>query len=168
MIWETAWAEFTKIHASKAEGIHRLQCLILRGGVNAVLAYCTQVAYILSMQATFVELPPFERNRKDYLDDDAYRLLQRELMENPTAGAVIEGTGGLRKLRPADPRRGKGKRGGLRVIYYWWLGGNQFWLFTVYDKDQADDLTPAQRKVLRLLLKSELENRQTAGGERND
>jgi mRNA-degrading endonuclease RelE of RelBE toxin-antitoxin system len=120
------------------------------------------------MQATFVELPPFERARKDYLDDEAYRLLQCELMKNPTAGAVIEGTGGLRKLRQTDPRRGKGKRGGLRVIYYWFLGVDQFWLFTVYDKDQADDLTPAQRKVLKQLLKTELENRQLKDGERND
>jgi hypothetical protein len=51
------------------------------------------------MKATFVELPPFERIRKDYLDDEAYRLLQRELMDNPSAGDVIEGTGGSRKLR---------------------------------------------------------------------
>jgi len=120
------------------------------------------------MQATFVELPPFERARKDYLDDEAYRLLQCELMENPTAGAVIEGTGGLRKLRQTDPRRGKGKRGGLRVIYYWFLGVDQFWLFTVYDKDQADDLTPAQRKVLKQLLKTELEKRQLKNGEHHD
>lgn len=122
----------------------------------------------LPMKATFVELPPFERARRNYLDDEAYRLLQCELMENPTAGAVIEGTGGLRKLRQTDPRRGKGKRGGLRVIYYWFLGVDQFWLFTVYDKDQADDLTPAQRKVLKQLLKTELENRQLKDGERND
>lgn len=112
------------------------------------------------MKATFVELPPFERIRKDYMDDEAYRLFQKELMSNPEMGDVIEGTGGLRKLRQPDPRRGKGKRGGLRVIYYWWLGGDQFWLFTVYDKDQADDLTPAQRKVLKQLLKTELEQRQ--------
>ncbi|MCB8746828.1 type II toxin-antitoxin system RelE/ParE family toxin [Rhodoferax sp. U2-2l] len=117
------------------------------------------------MKATFVELPPFERNRKDYMDDDAYRSLQLELMGNPTAGDVIEGTGGLRKLRQADPRRGKGKRGGLRVIYYWWSGGDQFWLFTVYDKDQADDLTAAQRKVLKQLLKQALESRQLQDGE---
>ena len=117
------------------------------------------------MRATFVELPPFERARKDYLDDEAYRLLQCELMENPTAGAVIEGTGGLRKLRQTDPRRGKGKRGGLRVIYYWFLGVDQFWLFTVYDKDQVDDLTPAQRKLLKQLLRVELENRQLKDGE---
>lgn len=116
------------------------------------------------MKATFVELPPFERVRQSYLDDTAYRQLQDELMANPEAGDVIEGTGGLRKLRQPDPRRGKGKRGGLRVIYYWWLGGDQFWLFTVYDKDQADDLTPEQRKVLKQLLKRELEHRQSVKG----
>ena len=125
----------------------------------------TQLTYNKLMKASFVELPPFERTRKDYMDDEAYRLLQFELMGNPTAGDVMEGTGGLRKLRQADPRRGKGKRGGLRVIYYWWSGGDQFWLFAVYDKDQADDLTPAQRKVLKQLLKNELENRQTHDGE---
>jgi hypothetical protein len=112
------------------------------------------------MQATFVELPPFQRIRQDYLDDEAYCVLQNELMSNPEAGDVIKGTGGLRKLRQPDTRRSKGKRGGLRVIYYWWLGGDQFWLFTVYDKDDADDLTPDQRQALKQLLKNELEIRQ--------
>jgi hypothetical protein len=78
------------------------------------------------------------------------------LMKNQDAGDVIEGTGGLRKVRYADEKRGKGKRGGLRVIYYWWQPGNQFWLFTVYNKDEMDDLTAAQRKVLKELLKQEL------------
>lgn len=112
------------------------------------------------MKATFVELPPFERLRASYLDEAAYRALQNELMQNPHAGDVIEGSGGLRKLRQPDPRRGKGKRGGLRIIYYWWLGGDQFWLFTVYDKDQADDLTADQRKALKRLLEAEREERQ--------
>jgi len=94
------------------------------------------------------------------MDDDAYKALQNELMLNPLAGDVMEGTGGLRKLRQPDPRRGKGKRGGLRVIYYWWLGGEQFWLFTVYDKDQADDLTPEQRKAVKRLLETERDKRQ--------
>lgn len=116
------------------------------------------------MKASFVELPPFARIRQSYLDDAAYSELQQELMANPEAGDVIEDTGGLRKLRRPDPRRGKGKRGGLRVIYYWWLSGEQFWLFTVYDKDQADDLTPEQRKILKRLLKQELEQRQRAKG----
>ena len=73
------------------------------------------------------------------MDDDAYRLLQLELMDNPTAGDVMEGT-----------------------------GGDQFWFFTVYDKDHTDDLTPAQRKVLKQLLKNELENRQPQDGEHDD
>ena len=112
------------------------------------------------MKATFIELPSFEKMRTGYMDDAAYLALQNELMLSPQAGDVIEGTGGLRKLRQADPRRGKGKRGGLRIIYYWWLGGEQFWLFTVYDKDQADDLTPEQRKIVKRLLESERQARQ--------
>jgi len=116
------------------------------------------------MNATFVELPPFERLRAEYLDDAAYRQLQLALMANPEAGDVIEGAGGLRKLRRPDPRRGKGTRGGLRVIYYWWTVGDQFWLFTVYNKDQADDLSSQQRKILKELLKQEIELRQKAKG----
>ena len=112
------------------------------------------------MKTVFVELPPFERLRASYLDDDAYKALQIELILNPQAGDVIEGTGGLRKLRQPDPRRGKGKRGGLRVICYWWLGGEQFWLFTVYDKDQADDLTTEQRNAVKRLLQTERDKRQ--------
>ena len=72
------------------------------------------------MKAVFIELPSFERHRANYLDDDDFRGLQNLLMLQPEAGDSIPGTGGLRKLRFADARRGKGKRGGLRVIYYWW------------------------------------------------
>lgn len=78
------------------------------------------------MKAIFVELPAFERHRADYLDDEAFAGFQASLMRNPAAGDLIEGTGGLRKLRYGDARRGKGKRGGLRVIYYWWEQGRQF------------------------------------------
>ena len=75
------------------------------------------------MKAVFVELPAFERHRAEYLSDEVFRSLQATLMKSPAAGDVIEGTGGLRKLRFADVRRGKGKRGGLRLIYYWWKAG---------------------------------------------
>ena len=61
------------------------------------------------MKAVFVELPPFERHRAEYLDDQAFRDLQLLLMLDPTAGDVIVGTGGLRKLRFADTRPGQGK-----------------------------------------------------------
>ncbi len=111
------------------------------------------------MKAVFVELPAFERYRADYLDDDAFRKLQSLLMLDPEVGDMIPGTGGLRKMRFADERRGKGKRSGLRVIYYWWDAGSQFWLFTIYDKDEMSDLTAPQRKALKEMLKKELEAR---------
>jgi hypothetical protein len=113
------------------------------------------------MKAVFVELPAFERHRAEYLDDEAFSSLQRELMRKPAAGEVIEGTGGLRKMRVADKRRGKGKRGGLRVVYYWWEAGMQFWLFTLYNKDEIADLTPQQRKALKAMIKAELDSRRT-------
>jgi len=71
------------------------------------------------MKALFVELPAFERNRSAYLTDEAFRDLQNAMLKNPEAGDVITGTGGLRKVRHGDATRGKGKRGGLRIIYYW-------------------------------------------------
>ena len=113
------------------------------------------------MKAVFVELPAFERYRADYLDDAAFAGLQQALMKDPEAGDVIEGTGGLRKMRFADARRGKGKRGGLRVVYYCWGAGVQFWLYTLYDKDEMADLTPKQRKALKVMIKAELDSRRT-------
>ena len=80
-------------------------------------------------------------------------------MKHPEAGDPMPDTGGLRKLRFTDARRGKGKRGGLRVIYYWWTAGFQFWLFTLYNKDEMADLTPQQRKTLKAMIKAELEAR---------
>lgn len=111
------------------------------------------------MKASFIELPPFARYRQDYLDDDSFRKLQQCLLDQPDAGDVIQGTGGLRKVRFADARRGKGKRGGIRIIYYWWLGGDQFWLFTLYDKDEASDLSPDERKALKAMLEREIDAR---------
>jgi len=104
-------------------------------------------------------MPAFERYRSTYLDDAGFSALQHVLMDDPEAGDVIQEAGGLRKLRFADPRRGKGKRGGLRVIYHWWRGGRQFWLFTLYDKDELSDLNAQQRKALRAMLDLELKAR---------
>ncbi len=111
------------------------------------------------MKALFVELPAFERNRSAYLTDEALRGLQNAMLKNPEAGDVITGTGGLRKVRHGDATRDKGKRGGLRIIYYWWEPKRQFWLFTLYDKDELDDLSPKEKAVLKTLLKQELEER---------
>lgn len=109
------------------------------------------------MKAIFVELPAFARYRSEYLSDDEFRALQVELMGAPKKGDVIEGTGGLRKLRFADPQRGKGKRGGLRVIYYWQVSAYRFLLFTLYDKDEATNLTAKEKALLKQMLNHELE-----------
>lgn len=114
------------------------------------------------MNAVFVELPAFARHRANYLDDDAFTSFQKLLLEDPEAGDLIKGTGGLRKVRFEDKRRQKGKSGGIRVIYYWWVGGAQFWLFTLYDKDEADDLTAQQRKTLKTMLEAEVKERKQA------
>jgi hypothetical protein len=71
-------------------------------------------------------LPAFERNRYSYLTDKAFRGLQNAMVKDPEAGDVITGTGGLRKVRHGDATRGKGKGGGLRIIYYWWEPKSQF------------------------------------------
>ncbi len=111
------------------------------------------------MRALFVELSAFERRRSDYLDDKQFRQLQVDLLSDPECGDVIVGTGGLRKMRFADARRGKGKRGGLRIVYFWWSQGAQFWLFSIYAKDEIEDLSPREKNVLRRMLKDELEAR---------
>lgn len=98
------------------------------------------------MKAVFVELPPFERFRADYFSSEEYRAFQNELIANPEKGDVIQGTGGLRKIRVADSKRGKGKRGGSRVIYYWAVSRAVFLLFTVYGKNVKDDLSPSEKR----------------------
>jgi hypothetical protein len=110
------------------------------------------------MKATFIELSSFLARRPDYLTDDEFREFQNVLMKSPTAGNVIAGTGGLRKVRIADPRRGKGKRGGLRTIYYWQDDEATFWLFMIYDKDEMEDLSKDEKKALKQLLKEALGN----------
>lgn len=87
------------------------------------------------------------------------------LLQAPELGVLIQGTGGLRKLRIGSPQRGKGKRGGLRVIYFYRPVGPEFWLYTIYEKGEVDDLTPEQKADLRVRLKSELRARRIHEGE---
>jgi hypothetical protein len=110
----------------------------------------------------FIEAPVFTQVLADYLGDDDYRALQIYLAREPEAGDVITGTGGFRKLRWADRRRGKGKRGGLRVIYYHLMADAQIWLMTVYDKDEAEDLSPGERRLLKAAVETELAQRAAA------
>lgn len=110
----------------------------------------------------FIEAPAFSRYLREYLDDDGYRELQSKLALHPKSGDVIPGTGGFRKLRWADQRRGKGRRGGLRVIYYYFEQDQQIWLMTLYGKDEAADLTAAEKKTLKAAMDAEYEARQAA------
>ena len=84
---------------------------------------------------------------------EAYAELQKELIANPQKGDVMPGCGGLRKVRIADPRRQKGKRGGARVIYLYIPEANQFLMLDIYGKNEKDDLTPAEKKDLRELAR---------------
>ena len=109
----------------------------------------------------FVEAPAFMRFRDDYLDDEGFAELQRYMASNPEAGDTVPGAGGIRKLRWKDSRRGKGRRGGLRVIYYCFLSEQEIWLLTLYDKDEAADLTKDERDHLRRALEMERAARKT-------
>jgi hypothetical protein len=111
------------------------------------------------MNMVFLETPLFTRLLGDYLSDESYRELQRALMENPELGDVMPGTGGFRKARWNDARRGKGKRGGLRIIYYYLTADHQIWFFTLYDKDEAADLNAEEKKALKKAIQTELEAR---------
>lgn len=96
---------------------------------------------------TFVELHPFSRVREDYLDDDGYRALQNFMGANPEAGDVIPGSGGCRKLRWMA--KGRGKRGGLRVIYFLRLIHGVIVLVTLYAKNVRENIETTTLKALK-------------------
>jgi hypothetical protein len=101
----------------------------------------------------FVETPVFTAAVTSLLSDEEYRQLQLALLIRPEQGALIRGSGGLRKLRWGA--RGRGKRGGVRVIYYWHAGEQFLYMLLIYAKSEQDDLTPAQLRVLRRLVQEE-------------
>jgi hypothetical protein len=103
------------------------------------------------MKKTFIESSGFTARLPDFLDEDAYAALQNELLEWPETGKVMPGCGGLRKMRFADPRRRKGKRGGVRVIYLHVAETDWIFLLDLYGKDEKDNLSAAEKKVLRQL-----------------
>jgi hypothetical protein len=101
----------------------------------------------------FVETPIFTRSVKALVTDEDYRALQLALALRPEQGALIQGAGGLRKLRWAGS--GRGKSGGLRIIYYWDKAETAFYMLLAYAKNDQEDLTPAQLRVLSRLVREE-------------
>ncbi len=103
----------------------------------------------------FIESKVFEKLREKYLDDESYRALQNFLVEQPLTGDVIQGTGGLRKLRWSA--KGKGKRGGVRTIYLYLTEKSHIHFLTLYAKNEVSDLTTDEKKILKGIVE-ELKN----------
>ena len=99
----------------------------------------------------FIETRRFSDVLYDYLDEDSYQELQISLIERQDQGDIIPGGGGIRKLRFAA--QGKGKRGGVRVIYYWVTKAGQIYMIALYPKGRKDNLTDAEVAEFRDLAK---------------
>ena len=99
----------------------------------------------------FIETATFTKMVTTLLTDDEYRVLQNELVEDPELGDLIKGGGGIRKLRHAI--QGRGKSGGVRVIYYWIKDNHQIYMLVVYPKSKKDNLTDKETAILREFVK---------------
>ena len=101
----------------------------------------------------FVETKLFSKLVQEYLSDDEYTALQQALIANPEAGDVIPGSGGVRKLRWGI--EGRGKRGGLRVIYFLRLQQGSIWMLTLYAKNVADNIPAKVLKKIKEAIDAE-------------
>lgn len=95
----------------------------------------------------FIETPTFVRQREGLLDDDTFQQLQEHLIRQHVMSDTIKNTGGCQKIRWNRP--GSGKRGGVRVIYYAVTAKGRLYLLTIYAKNVKDDLSEAEKAVLR-------------------
>ena len=100
-----------------------------------------------------IETPIFTRRIQTIISDEDYRLLQIQLINKPDSGKIIRGSGGLRKLRWSAG--GHGKRGGIRVIYYWFVSQDTLLLLFAYSKSEQDELTREQLKQLKSVVEGE-------------
>jgi hypothetical protein len=103
-----------------------------------------------SIQMIFVETLFFSRVRENYMPDDSYRLLQRGLLVEPEQGRMIQGLNGARKLRWYGS--GKGKRGGLRIIFLPWIPREEIWMLALYAKNEKEDLTETDKQILGTII----------------
>lgn len=98
----------------------------------------------MDAQMVFIETTLFTRLLPNYMDDDEYRTLQAYLTEHPEAGDLIKESGGIRKVRWAV--KGKGKSGGVRVIYYWHQPEYHIHMLTLYGKNEQANIDKATLK----------------------
>ncbi len=101
----------------------------------------------------FVETTSFTRRMMSLLSDEEYSRLQQVLVERPDIGEVIKGSGGIRKVRWAVA--GQGKSGGARIIYYWSVRRDTILMLTAYAKNERQDVTDKELKVLRATVEGE-------------
>ncbi len=100
-----------------------------------------------------IETSLFTKQVEKLLTDEAYRLLQSELAKRPDLGVLVPGSGGLRKVRWGH--QGQGKRGGVRVIYYWAVTSEHLLMLLMYPKNVQDNLSQAQLKMLKQIVEAE-------------
>ncbi|MDP1614959.1 MAG: type II toxin-antitoxin system RelE/ParE family toxin [Methylococcales bacterium] len=103
-----------------------------------------------------IETSIFTKKISALLSDEEYRVFQNVLVEMPGSGNIIQGSGGIRKIRWGAS--GRGKRGGVRVIYYWAANNDQIFMLYAYAKNERDDLTKDQLSMLREVVVSEFKN----------
>jgi len=108
---------------------------------------------VCNIWLTNTETSVFTRQVQELLSDEEYRGLQTALANRPNADSVIVGSGGLRKLRWAT--KGKGKRGGSRVIYYWAVSQEHVLMLLINSKSEREDLTREQLKTLKKMVEEE-------------
>ena len=104
------------------------------------------------MNLTFIETSLFSKFRAEHISDETYRALQNELLKNPEKGDIVKGLNGVRKIRIADTQRNKGKRGGIRTMYFYYTTKDRIYFLFAYGKNETEDLNQEQRKAVNALL----------------
>ena len=100
-----------------------------------------------------IETPIFTKRVQEILSDNDYRLFQIKIISDPEAGKLIKGSGGIRKIRWSAS--GRGKRGGSRILYYWYNEQNLLLMLFIFKKNEKDDLTKDQINILKSIVESE-------------
>ena len=100
-----------------------------------------------------IETPIFTKRVKEILSEEEYRLFQIKLIDDPEAGNIIKGSGGIRKIRWSGS--GRGKRGGSRILYYWYNTQGVLLMLFIFKKNESDDLTKSQLNDLKMIVERE-------------